>query len=77
MQGNPDLPSVSLTHSFLLQMTFWDNLTFTNYFSGTPDLISDYYAMRGNDIVSTFSPAKHWYNVSGIDYDWKISRNWS
>lgn len=77
MQGNPDLPSVSLTHSFLLQMTFWDNLMFTNYFSGTPDLISDYYAMRGNDIVSTFSPAKHWYNVSGIDYDWKISRNWS
>lgn len=77
MQGNPDLPPLSLTHSFLLQMTFWDNLTFTNYFTGTASQVSEYYFRRGDDVVSTYTPATRWYNVTGIDYDWKISPNWS
>lgn len=77
MQGNPDLPPLSLTHSFLLQMTFWDNLTFTNYFTGTSSQVSEYYVRRGNDVVSTYNPATMWYNVTGIDYDWEISPNWS
>lgn len=77
MQGNPDLPPLSLTHSFLLQMTFWDNLTFTNYFTGTSSQVSEYYVKRGDDVVSTYTPATRWYNVTGIDYDWEISPNWS
>ena len=77
MQGNPDLPPLSLTHSFLLQMTFWDNLTFTNYFTGTSSQVSEYYFKRGDDVVSTYTPATRWYNVTGIDYDWEISPNWS
>lgn len=77
VQGNPDLPPLSLTHSFLLQMTFWDNLTFTNYFTGTASQVSEYYVRRGNDVVSTYTPSTRWYNVTGIDYDWKISPNWS
>lgn len=77
MQGNPELPSVSLTHFLLLQMSFFQNLTFTNCFSGTPNLVSEYYVKNGNDIISTYSSVKHWYNVTGIDYKWEISPNWS
>lgn len=77
MRGNPALPSVSLTHSFMLQMSFWDNLTFTNYLNGSPDMISDFYLQDGNDVVSTYSSANLWYYITGLDYDWNISRNWS
>ena len=77
MQGNPELPSLSLTHSFLLQMTFWNNLMFTNYFSGTSGQVSEYYVRRGNDVVSTYTPATQLYNITGIEYDWQISPNWS
>ena len=77
VRGNPELPSVSLTHTLLLQMVFWDNLTFMNYFSGSPDWISDYYLQHGNDVISTYSSAKHWCYITGLEYNWDISRNWS
>lgn len=77
MRGNPALPSVSLTHSFLLQMTFWDNLTFLNYFNGSPHMISDFYLQEGNDVISTYSSANTCSYITGLEYDWQISRNWS
>ena len=76
-QGNPDLPPMSLSHSLMIQMSFWNNLQFINYFYGGPDRISDYYFLSGSDVVSTYRTAGYFQYTAGLEYKWEISRNWS
>lgn len=76
-QGNPGLPPMSLTHSLLIQMSFWNNLQFINYFTFTPDYISDYYSLSGNNVISTYTTAGYFRYTTGLEYKWEISRNWA
>ena len=76
-QGNPGLPPMSLTHSLLIQMSFWNNLQFINYLTFTPDYISDYYALLGNNVISTYTTAGYFRYTTGLEYKWEISKNWA
>lgn len=76
-QGNPDLPINIRSHQFMLQLSFWDNLVFTNFTSYDPNGISDLYLRDGDNVIATLTDAKNLTNITGVDYNWQISRNWS
>lgn len=75
-QGNPMLPSTTISHTISLQMSFWNNLYFTNFLLYSPKEIADFYINHEDKIISTYTSQDLLQYSTLIEHTWEITKNW-
>lgn len=75
-QGNPMLPSTTISHIISLQMSFWNKLYFTNFLLYSPKEIADFYINHEDKIISTYTSQDLLQYSTLIEHTWEITKNW-